>query len=213
MTKFLLLDLLKFSLFSLKFLSHNSSLFKVIKSFLFLDFLVLLDLRSKLLRMIVEDFLLFRLNLLLSFSFFFLLLNNSQEFVPLLFSLFSEESFFLLELFFSCFSHFVEDFYFMFLFSFLFESLLSLTLLKSSLRSQSIYFWLSIRCSFLKFSQSLDLFFLLLSYSFLLLQMLLLSLCLQSVIINYFLLELFLFNSFLMFNINCLFVWNFNFRH
>jgi hypothetical protein len=77
MAKFLLLNLLKLSLLRLKLLSDYSSFLKVVKSVLLLDFFILLDLGSKLDRVLAKDSLLLLFNLLLSLSLFFLLLDNS----------------------------------------------------------------------------------------------------------------------------------------
>jgi len=116
MLKLLLLDLLKLSFLSFKLLSHNSAFFKVIKSILLFNLFVLLNLRSELLRVAMEYSLFLLFNLLFSFSFFLLLLNDSKELISFLFCLFSQKSFFFLELFFSCNGHFFKDFNFMLLF-------------------------------------------------------------------------------------------------
>jgi len=122
MSQLLLLDLLKLSLLCIQLLSHDSSLLQVVQSVLLLDLLVLLDLGSQLVRVFEQDLLLLLLLLLFSLSLFLLLLNDSEELVSLLFGLFGEEAFLLLELAFSGFGHFVEDFDLLFLFLFFFES-------------------------------------------------------------------------------------------
>jgi hypothetical protein len=213
LAQLLVLDCLDLPSLVLQFLSNHLSFLQIIQALLFLHLLVLQDLSANSSCMLLKHTFLFHFNSSFLFLNLLLLIQNSDEFISLLFGLFSQSRLLLIELSLPCFLQILQNLLSILHLPSFFVSSLSLALLKGSLRSQSIDFALSILSLFLQISESLNFSFLFFLDSSFLLHSLLFSQSLLSVVLHYFLVHVLFLLLFRVFNVDCPFISIFNFDY